>query len=81
MIQDVISQIKLSANTTIENEVELLVAANTIENLLNQIDFSSEIVPIDNFDRLKKLFTSLKEEELNTKEIELISKINKIYNN
>lgn len=81
MIHHIISQIKLSANTAIENEVELLVAANTIENLLNQIDFTSEIVPIDDFDRLKKLLTSLKEEELNTKEIELITIINKTSKN
>lgn len=81
MIHHIISQIKLSVNTAIENEVELLVAANTIENLLNQIDFTSEIVPIDDFDRLKKLLTSLKEEELNTKEIELITIINKTSKN
>lgn len=75
MIHQKISKIKLSATKRIDEEVNKLVAANTIQELLNQIDFNSEVVPIHDCKKLIKLFTSLKGKELNTNEIELIKEI------
>lgn len=75
MIHQKISKIKLSATNIIDEEVNRLVAANTIQELLNQIDFNSEVVPMHDSEKLIKLFTSLKGKELNITEIGLIKEI------
>lgn len=75
MIHQKISKIKLSATNIIDEEVNRLVAANTIQELLNQIDFNSEVVPMHDSEKLIKLFTSLKGKELNIAEIGLIKEI------
>lgn len=77
MIHQKISKIKLSATFKIDEEVNRLVAANTIQELLKQIDFSSEVIPMNDSEKLIKLFTSLKESELNKNEIQLIKEITK----
>ena len=73
MIRQLISAIKLKENTAIKK----MEAANLLEKLLKQIDFSSEVVPIDDFEKLKILFTSLKQCELNSEELKLIDEITK----
>ena len=75
MIQNIISNIKLSATFKIDEEVDRLTAANSIQKLLNEIDFNSEIVPIDNTDKLKNLLESIKEKPLSQKELKLVSEI------
>ena len=81
MILQTLNSIKISSEKNIENESKKIETANSIEKLLNQIDFTTEIVPTENLERLRKLFTSLKNEELNSEEIELLSKISKLDNN
>lgn len=75
MIHQKISKIKLSATNKIDEEVNTLVAANTIQELLTQIDFNAEVVPMHDSEKLIKLFTSLKGKELSTTEIGLIKEI------
>lgn len=75
MILKTISIIKHTSTINIQKEVEKLETIATIENLLNQVDFTSEVVPINDVDKLTKLISSLKEAELNTKEIALVKEI------
>jgi len=75
MILKTISIIKQNSNVNIQNEVEKLETIATIEKLLNEVDFTSEVVPTHNVERLTNLLSSLKEEKLNTKEIALVKEI------
>lgn len=75
MIRKTLLKIKLKLSTSNYKDAELLKVITAFENLIEEIDFSSELIPLDNLDMLKKLFTSLKNEELNSKEIELLEKI------
>lgn len=75
MILKTISIIKQNSNVNIQNEVEKLETIATIEKLLNEVDFTAEVVPTHNVERLTNLLSSLKEEKLNTKEIALVKEI------
>ena len=77
MIRQIISNIKLSASYTINEEMKRFSVANSIQELLNQIDFDSELIPSRDFTQLKTLFTTLKGEELNISEISIIKEISK----
>jgi len=77
MILNIISSIKQSVNVSSEIETQRLVAINNIEELLNQIDFSSEVVQTHDKEKLTKLLSSLKEAKLNTQEIALVKEITK----
>lgn len=52
-----------------------LKAANSIKELLDQIDFKAEVVPENNIEMFTRLLTSLKGEPLNKEEKELIGEI------
>ena len=54
---------------------EKLNAANSIKELLNQIDFKAEVVPENNLEMFTNLLTSLKGEPLNKEEKELVGEI------
>lgn len=75
MIQHIISEIKKTSTIKLDNEVKRIHAIETIENLLNTIDFSSEIVPISNNEKLKHLLTQLKGSNLTIKELEIVKEI------
>lgn len=75
MILDQISIIKNSSNKSIEQELKKIENINKIEKLLNQIDFNSETVPTNSFNRLNSLLTSLKGLELTTDETQIIKEI------
>jgi len=75
MIQNIISKIKLSATFKIEEQVNKIVAANSLQELLNQIDFDAEIVQTNNPDKLKDLLISLKGKELSSHEVNIIQEI------
>jgi hypothetical protein len=51
---------------------ERLAAIKSIKETISQIDFTAELVPIDNPERLLKLLLSLKGEQLNPYEISVI---------
>jgi len=75
MILKTISIIKHTSKINIQNEVEKLETITTIEKLLNEIDFSSEEVPMNDVEKLTTLLSLLKEGELNTNEIALVKEI------
>jgi hypothetical protein len=54
---------------------EKLKAANTIKELLGQIDFKAEMVPENNQEMFVRLLTSLKGEPLNVYENEVVDEI------
>ena len=78
LIFNKIFQIELIAKDTINEERKMLNAIISIKQLLNKIDFSAEIVPINDFDQLKELLIDLKNEPLNEVELKLIQRIIKI---
>jgi len=75
MILKTISIIKHTSKINIQNEVEKLETITTIEKLLNEVDFTAEVVPTNDADKLTNLISSLKEDELNKKEIALVEEI------
>ena len=78
LIFNKIFQIELIAKDNINKERKMLNAIISIKQLLNKIDFSAEIVPINDFDQLKELLIDLKNEPLNEVELKLIQRIIKI---
>ncbi|TYA58264.1 hypothetical protein [Formosa maritima] len=54
---------------------ELLDAIKNVRNLLDQIDFNSEIVPLESAKSLCKLLESLKNEPLSSQEMLLAKKL------
>ncbi len=54
-------------NNPEQNPIKLK-TIRSVRNLLMQIDFISETVPLDNTEKLKELLTSLKGEALNKEE-------------
>lgn len=77
MILQTLNSIKISSEKNIENESKKIKTANSIEKLLDQIDFTTETVPTNDLKKLKKLFISLKGEELTIHELHLIEEITK----
>ena len=75
MITALISNVKLATCYKISREIIKLNAIKSIEDLISTIDFSAEIVPIEDNKKLQKLLTSLKGEELSLTEIEIIKEI------
>ena len=75
MITASISNVKLATCYKISREIIKLNAIKSIEDLISTIDFSAEIVPIEDNKKLQKLLTSLKGEELSLTEIEIIKEI------
>ena len=75
MITDKLNFIELNVKSTIYKEQNKLAAVKTIQELLSQIDFEAEVVPMKNVERLTKLLYSLKGRALNEEEIELLRSI------
>jgi len=55
-----------------EEENVSLAAIKSIRAMISQVDFSSEVVPVDNPERLIKLMISLKGEQLTGHEINVL---------
>jgi len=75
MILEKIIQTENVAKHAIKISVRKLAAIRSIRKLLNQIDFSSEIVPIEDKESLERLFVSLKGKILDKDEKELIEEL------
>jgi len=58
-----------------DNDQMKLEAIRGIKKLLTQIDFNSEVVPTENYDKLKELLESLKGSLLTEDEIKLINEL------
>ena len=75
MILEKIIQTENVAKHAIKISVRKLAVIRSIRKLLNQIDFSSEIVPIEDKESLERLFVSLKGKTLDKDEKELIEEL------
>jgi len=75
MIVEKLSQIEVEAKYNINSEYRKIETISGIKRLLNQIDFSSEIVPIEDSERLTNIMTYLKGKQLNGCESNLVKEI------
>ena len=75
MILDKLSIIELEIRSNIYKEQNKLAAIKSLQNLLDQIDFDVEIVPMEDFEKLSKFLDSLKGNALNEEESELLGRI------
>jgi len=75
MIQQILSEIELDVKYKIYLEQKKLKVIKTFKELLNQIDFSVEVVPSMDTEKLSRLLVSLKGKELDEDENRLIDEI------
>jgi len=74
----------LEAENTIKENIKLnvriLESIRSIRKLLRQIDFSSEVVPIEDKEKLQRLLISLKGDTLTKDELVLMEELTKYQN-
>ena len=75
MIIEQLTKIEITSKYRIDSEHQKIDAVKGFKELLKQIDFSSEIIPFQDYEKLKSLFTSLKGTPLSQSEITLIEEI------
>lgn len=75
MILEKLLQSENTAKQTIKENVRKLAAIRSVRKLLEKIDFSSEVVPDDDRDKLNKLLQSLKGSILDKAELDLVEEI------
>ena len=75
MIIEKLSKIEAAAKYRINSEYRKLDTVRIFKELLNQIDFSAEIVPFEDSKKLTKVLTSLKGKQLSKCESKLIEEI------
>lgn len=75
MIRKQLSKIESTSKYKINSETQKLDTIKGFKELLKQIDFSSEIVPFEDYKKLNDLFTSLKGKPLTKGEITLIEEM------
>ncbi len=75
MITQVLSDIELEVKYKIYKEQKRLIAVKTVKELFDQVDFSVEVVPSEDIEKLSRLLVSLKGKALNEEENRLIEKI------
>ena len=75
MILVKLTSIELEVKSSIYKEQNKLVAIKTLQDLLAQIDFNAEIVPMENIEKLSRLLNSLKGRALNEEERELLVRL------
>ncbi len=75
MIIDKLSKIELTSKYRINSEYRKLDTVRIFKELLNQVDFSSEVVPTEDYKKLTKVLTSLKGKQLSKCEAKLIEEL------
>lgn len=75
MIIEKLSKIEAAAKYNIYNEYRKIETITGFKELLNQIDFSTEVVPIEDNEKLTNLLTSLKGKQLSSIETKLVKEI------
>ena len=75
MILDKLSTMELEAKMQNEQVQKRVQAIKSLQQILNQIDFTVEEVPIDDSDRFLKLLRSLKNDQLSEEEESLVDEI------
>ncbi len=72
MIKEKLSEIELDVKYNIFKEQKLLKSIESIKELLNQVDFSVETVPMKDINKLSQLLVFLKGKALNDDENKLV---------
>ena len=75
MILEKLEKIELEAKSNIDHEYQRIETVRGFKELLNQIDFSSEVIPIEDDERLTKVLTSLKGKQLSKCESKLVEEL------
>ena len=75
MILDKLSKLEMEAIKTIAEKEKKIQTIQDVKELLDQIDFSSEVIPTENSKRLKNLLSTLKGKQLSESEKKLIEEI------
>ena len=75
MILEKLTKIEVALKYSISSEYKKIETIRGFKELLNQIDFSSEIVPFEDSERLTKVLTSLKGKDLNRCESNLVEEL------
>lgn len=72
MITQILTEIESDVKFKIFTEQKRLKAVKTIKNLLFQIDFNAEIIPLEDEKKLSQLMFELKGQDLNEDEFRVI---------
>lgn len=72
MITQILSEIESDVKYKILTEQKKLKAVKTIKDLLIQIDFKAEIIPLEDVTKLSQLMFELKGQDLNEDEFRVI---------
>lgn len=75
MILKKLSQIESNVKSAIDIEKKRLEAIKSMKVLFEQVDCTVEVVPAENVNKLTRLMTDLKGEQLNKTESDLIKQI------
>lgn len=75
MIIEKLLTIESEVKSNIYKEQNRLISIKTFQILLSKIDFDSEVVQIENLEKLTDLLISLKGRALNEEEMELLERI------
>ena len=75
MILEILEKAVDETQYRLEKEKERLNAIKSIREILSEIDFTAEVVPVEDENRLIRLLISLKGKPLAQNEIELINEI------
>ena len=75
MIIEKLSKIEVEAKYKINSEYRKIETVKVFKELLNQIDFTAEVVPVEDSERLTKVLTSLKGKQLTGCEAKLVEEI------
>ena len=75
MIIEKLSKIELLSEHNINNEYRKIAAIRFVKELLNQVDFTSELIPMENYEKLTELLVSLKGKELSKCETRIVVEV------
>jgi len=75
MILEKLSKLELEAIKTIAKKKKKIQTIQDIKELLDQIDFDSEVIPLENEKKINELLTSLKGKHLSESEKLLVHEI------
>ena len=75
MVLEKLSKLELEAIKTIAKEENKIETIHSIKKLLDQIDFSAEVIPFENSKKVEELFISLKGKQLSKCESKLVEEL------
>ena len=75
MILDKLSKLEMEAIKTIAEKEKKIQTIQDVKELLDQIDFDSEVIPMENKEKMEELLISLKGKHLSESEKLLVHEI------